>query len=351
MDPPRVSRTSRSERDTIYSRYLSNYSVLLTLGCVTGAVCTAIEAYKGMDPKIVGTGVGCALWVVNPHHPSVLAPVGVVGELILEGPNVAREYLNTPEKTKLSFLTPDSLPWLSNETSVHRQMFRTGDLVSRNEDGTISFAARVDGQIKVRGEPLTIPLMSPRLINICTGQRVEIAEIEHTLRKKWPPGLDIAVENMVVDGPERSGGVLTAFLCVEEPAKATTLPSAESPSSTSYLAMLDESASKTFSTWVSELRLLLAQTLPSYMVPALYLPLKKMPMSSSKKKDRKLLKSLGVNIKRSELEKFAQGPRNESLLTPLTEICGPISSKFPTLQFVPKTAGSNKEVIPSLRCG
>ncbi|KAH3208273.1 hypothetical protein KXV77_000573, partial [Aspergillus fumigatus] len=91
-----------------------------------------------------------------------LAPIGRIGELLIEGPLLARGYLNDPVKTRESFIEDPS--WIRHfGLAKGRRMYKTGDLVRYNPDGTLCYIGRKDKQIKVR------------------GHRVELLEIEHHL--------------------------------------------------------------------------------------------------------------------------------------------------------------------------
>ncbi|MEU6736828.1 amino acid adenylation domain-containing protein [Streptomyces physcomitrii] len=68
---------------------------------------------------------------------------GVVGELYLSGPGLARGYERQGPATADRFL-PD--PW----GPVGSRMYRTGDLV-RRRGGRLEYVGRADGQVKVRG--------------------------------------------------------------------------------------------------------------------------------------------------------------------------------------------------------
>ncbi|KAJ6437580.1 peramine synthetase [Purpureocillium lavendulum] len=114
----------------------------------------------------MGKGIGLNTWIVDTENHNSLVPLGVVGELLLEGPLIGSGYLNEPEKTSSSFIEdPD---WLLQGSTGHpgRQgrLYKTGDLVRYNKDGSLTFAGRKDEQVKIR------------------GQRVELGEIEHVLR-------------------------------------------------------------------------------------------------------------------------------------------------------------------------
>ncbi|WP_049563523.1 non-ribosomal peptide synthetase [Nonomuraea sp. SBT364] len=70
-----------------------------------------------------------------------VAPVGVPGEIYVEGPGVARGYLNRPALTAERFLP----------AAGGGRLYRSGDLARRNADGSLEFLGRADDQVKIRG--------------------------------------------------------------------------------------------------------------------------------------------------------------------------------------------------------
>ncbi|KAL2132225.1 hypothetical protein VTI74DRAFT_4081 [Chaetomium olivicolor] len=130
--------------------------------------------------NLIGEAVGCCVWVVNPLKKTERAPRGAVGELYIEGPNLARGYLGGDTKTAAAF-TVDP-PWMPAEgpdfsKKTPRRAYKIGDLVFFNSDGSLSYFGRRDTpQVKLR------------------GQRVELAEIGNAIRRQLCVSVLIAVD-------------------------------------------------------------------------------------------------------------------------------------------------------------
>ncbi|WP_438826250.1 non-ribosomal peptide synthase/polyketide synthase, partial [Pseudomonas juntendi] len=153
-------------------------------------------------------------------------PVGVAGELYIGGAQVARGYFNRPALTEERFLAD---PFSSQ---ANARMYRSGDLVRWNSDGTLDYLGRNDDQVKIR------------------GVRVELGEVEAALAAQ--PGVDAAV--VLVRG-ER----LLAWYTETTPLDPHTLREA------------------------------LRACLPAHMLPVAFTRLAELPLTSHGKLDRRAL--------------------------------------------------------------
>lgn len=75
-------------------------------------------------------------------------------QLLIEGPIVARGYLNNPEKTAEVFIQDPA--WGEKQPGKVRRLYKTGDLAYFSADGSIMFVGRKDTQVKVRGQRMEL---------------------------------------------------------------------------------------------------------------------------------------------------------------------------------------------------
>ena len=158
------------------------------------------------------------------------APIGVVGELYLAGPALARGYLGRVALTAERFVA-------NPYGGAGARMYRTGDLVRWTSAGTLDYLGRADTQIKLR------------------GQRIELGEIENALLA-CPQVTQAAatVHHSDTHGPQLIGYI-------------TGSPQVEP----------------------AAVRQRLRAQLPDYMVPAQIVVLDQLPLTSSGKIDRNAL--------------------------------------------------------------
>lgn len=260
--------------------YLFNgYGPTETNFCTTCAY-TKLETH----PENIGTAIGCTSWVVDRWNHNRLLPLGAIGELVLEGPIVAREYLNNPEKTVESFIENPS--WLSdgaNSCEGRRgRLYKTGDLVFYNEDGSLSLLGRKDSQVKLR------------------GQRLELGEVEHHVSKCISFAKQV-VADVIIPGRQKDKAALVVFLTASD-------------EDISIYDSFRFSADAELIHLPSEVEATLSQRLPVYMLPTLYLRLAKLPLTASGKTNRRQLQEIGSTISPEqlvELQVVTQGTKRQ----------------------------------------
>lgn len=183
------------------------------------------EALPPIGTAVANTGLHVLDDELNP------VPEGVVGELYVAGDSLARGYLSGPARTAVRFL-PDPF---GREPGA--RLYRTGDFVRRRANGILDFLGRTDEQVKIR------------------GYRVEPGEVEVVLLQHP------AIRNVVVAARPDDTGTQRLIAYIVSPERLV----------------------------VSELRRFVAQHLPSYMIPAVFVFVPGLPRLPNGKVDRRAL--------------------------------------------------------------
>ncbi|UZW63316.1 amino acid adenylation domain-containing protein [Lysobacter enzymogenes] len=158
-------------------------------------------------------------------------PPGVPAELYVGGASLARGYLGAPAATAAKFV-PD--PY---SDAPGARLFRTGDLARRIVDGAVEYLGRADHQVKIR------------------GFRIELGDVEAALRQHPLVREAAVVAREDAPGERRLVGY---YACGE--AGGELAP--------------------------GDLRDFLKQRLQDYLLPAVLVPLERLPLTPSGKIDR-----------------------------------------------------------------
>jgi amino acid adenylation domain-containing protein/non-ribosomal peptide synthase protein (TIGR01720 family) len=196
-------------------------------------------------------------------------PTGVPGEMYIHTVGLARGYIGRPDLTAERFM-PDPF-----SKKPGARLYRTGDLARYRPDGNIEFLGRIDHQVKIR------------------GFRVELGEVEAALRQQ----------------PDVHEVVVVAREIEHSPGNTQLV---------AYVVSRDQPVPD-----VSDLRRRLRQQLPEYMLPAVFVFLDALPLTSSGKVNRQVLPA--PDKRRPGLEQTFVPPRTpleQQLAAIWTEVLG-----------------------------
>lgn len=192
-----------------------------------------------------------------------IVPPGVKGELHLSGIQLARGYHQQHVLTSEKFI-PNHFITTRNVNNIFDRLYKTGDLVKYSETGLLEYLGRKDQQVKIR------------------GQRVELQEIEYHL--------------MQIDGVNNA---IVQLVNHTQPL--------------SIRAFFSGNIS------VNELRQRLSEQLPSYMVPATFIPLATVPVNHNGKLDQHELNKLADSYQQTIIHEEIPASIHEATLKKIWE--------------------------------
>ncbi|OCL04567.1 acetyl-CoA synthetase-like protein [Glonium stellatum] len=266
-------------RADIHARWASRVNLFNDYGpaeCSILAVMT--RSTLETPPSMIGKGQGCRTWVADKNNSNRLVPVGCIGELLVEGPLLARGYLKNAEKTAESYI--GSPTWTSSIHPLPTRLYKTGDLVCYTSDGNMHCLGRKDTQIKIR------------------GLRVELGEIEHHVKTSSFGAQKQAVEKILLGGDVEKAA-LAAFV----------IPSSNDINNDGGEVL---PLSANLNTKFLQLRDFIGRSLQSYMVPSLYIPLPRMPETQTGKIDRNALRRIGAALTPEQVEVYSLGHEEDA---------------------------------------
>ncbi len=171
------------------------------------------------------------IYILDPSGQPV--PIGISGELHIGGASVARGYLHRPELNAEKFI-PNPF-----STKLGDRIYKTGDLAKYLPNGEIECLGRIDFQVKIR------------------GFRIELGEIESVLAKY--PGV---WQNAVTVREDIPGDKRLVAYIVPDPEQTPV---------------------------VNDMKQVLKEKLPDYMVPSIFVFLESLPLTPNRKVDRRAL--------------------------------------------------------------
>ncbi|KAI1437090.1 putative non-ribosomal peptide synthetase [Xylaria sp. CBS 124048] len=226
-----------------------------------------VTMYRGVPengrPSNIGSlfaNVGGYVFERNSETPVLR---GGVGELCVSGKLVGKGYLNREE------LTRERFPVLQ---ASGERIYRTGDLVRVLHDDSIDFLGRADDQVKLR------------------GQRLEIGEINHTIRESLDDKTG-DVTTVVTRRKAQENDLLVSFVSLSS--DSTTSGDVK----VSYNAEHLEFARRA--------REACRSRLATYMVPTFILCISRIPLTTNNKVDANKLKKLFSELSNEQVQILA----------------------------------------------
>ncbi|MEO1159845.1 MAG: amino acid adenylation domain-containing protein, partial [Pseudomonadota bacterium] len=237
--------------------HTENRRILNAYGPTEATVTATLTELYPNKPVTIGKALPTYSVVILDETGSKLVGHGETGEIGIAGIGLARGYLNREQLTAEKFI-PDFVGLPDNPS---KRIYRSGDLGRFNDDGEIEYFGRIDTQVKIR------------------GYRIELTEIESLILK------NPTVAQAVVNPFEIAPGQLELVAYCSPRCEHTGIDSEQ------IIASLREQ-------------------LPPYMVPAYIEQLDVIPMTSSKKADRKFLPP--PTGPRCQAAGLKQAPRTET---------------------------------------
>ena len=225
---------------------------------------------RGTKPSYIGSGFVGSYVVLDDDLQIVRQ--GVVGELYIGGPHLSRGYLNDSQQTAAAFV---ALPTSLKQQDIHcERWYKTGDLVKQEVGGSgFEIIGRRDAQVKLR------------------GQRMELEEVDYQIRKNVD-GVVNVVTVIATPSDESGSAFLAAFICVDD-LSVGTVPCHGTASSVLGNVHFSSASITTICSTVHS-------NLPAYMIPKLFIPLPKIPLTTSGKVDRRLLQATAAELTKDQ---------------------------------------------------
>ncbi|KAI1471778.1 uncharacterized protein F4812DRAFT_192016 [Daldinia caldariorum] len=268
--------------DDVYAPWIGKAKVLLAYGSPEAGplALSATELTDSSTSQCFDSPFYGNFWIVSLEDSNRLVPVGALGELVIGGPTLASgldiHKLNIKTWTEKRPTCAMSLL----EKSGNR-LLRTGHRARYLEDGRVLFAVDDGGDAQIDGRKFRLSVVEPKLRQ-CLGRRV-----------------DVVVETIAFNDPD-SDPILAAFIDFGENVlrRGEELPNL-SRTTKERLYLCKKMAS-----------MALRETLPRYMVPSAYIPVKRMPLTPT------------LDVNRVELQRMIAGSSRKQLLG-LAEVSNP----------------------------
>lgn len=269
---------------SIHEKYNGNVEIYNEYGPTEATVGCMIYKFDPLeDYPAVPIGIPAAnaqVYILDKYLQPV-AP-GVQGEMYIAGEGLARGYFQQQLLTQEKFI--------GNPFTPGRKMYKTGDVATMLSNGNIIYKGRIDDQVKIR------------------GYRIELGEIESQLKMH-----EAINEAVVVVKQKKDDKYLIAYYLSDKEIDAT------------------------------QLRSFLQDRVPEYMVPAHYVRLQELPLTTNGKLNKKALPDPQVDAGADHVA--ASGQTQEKLVGIWSEILGIEREKISVKKTFFELGGNSLKIV------
>ncbi|XDG02750.1 hypothetical protein ABKA04_002365 [Annulohypoxylon sp. FPYF3050] len=270
--------------------------VLLAYGCAEACPLglSTTELTISKTSQCFGSPFCGNFWIVSPEDNNRLMPVGALGELVIGGPTLA-SVVDVSDTDIRAWITKNISQAKSLIEKPGSHLLKTGHHVRYLEDGEIELIS--DGSEET----------------IIDGRKFRHSEVEPRLRQCLGRSVDVVVETIAFNDPN-STPILAAFIELGE----------NLTQGSDDLSNLSRTTRERLYLSKKMADMVLRETLPSYMIPSAYIPIKRMPLTAT------------LDIDRPELQRRIAGLSKKRLLG-LAEVSNPKEVQDASLKPLPLT--------------
>ncbi|ROW00548.1 hypothetical protein VSDG_03407 [Cytospora chrysosperma] len=299
-------RTRGLDEDT-YAPWRGKKRVVMAYGapdvCPLGI--SFLEIHGPHYLRAIGRPIAGSAWIVSVEDHRNLMPVGAIGEMVIEGPTLGRTF-------RRSFLSDDvDEPRDVAETPVSpesRSPFTAANTKDHSRQRSIDDCVTIDGQGQNRKRYYktghSVRYIEGGLMEYVSSKRddleingrvVNLADLEQQIRRALGQGVDVMVEALAFKGEKSHSPTLAAFL--ELGSDASTALGQQGLD----LSNLSDEVKQRVYISRKLVEKALSGTVPDFMIPKIFVPVKHLPTTYSLKVNRRKLQRIIKGMSRETL--------------------------------------------------
>ncbi|ROW06871.1 hypothetical protein VMCG_04076 [Cytospora schulzeri] len=324
-------RTRGLDEDT-YAPWRGKKRVVMAYGapdvCPLGI--SFLEIHGPHHLRAIGRPIAGSAWIVSVEDHRNLMPVGAVGEMVIEGPTLGRTFrrsflsddVDDPRDVAETPVSPESRsPFTASNAKDHSRQRSIDDCVTSDDQGQNKKRYYKTGHNVRYIEGGLMEYVSSKRDDLeINGRVVNLADLEQQIRRALGHGVDVMVEVLTFKGERGRPPTLAAFLELGRDAS-----SAVGQHGIDLSNLSDEVNRRVY---VSR-RLVdkaLSGTVPDFMIPKIFVPVKHLPTTYSLKVNRRKLQKIIKGMSREQLLSLATAENMERVpsMTDLRapQLCG-----------------------------